>query len=345
MIRKPFMSLKRFEALLAAKPVEGWWMAQEILSRWQWVCTGNVDLPVEYDGDLLTRARMALRAAHRSYVPVFPLAPGEYIMTAGEVHNLVPRGLRGQMVVPKNRRESVIWGSALGGIPELYRDVAGALGMPGTFLDRASAAGGESSFDAVTGHEVPGYGFNAFEAWLLGQEKLVYWGCKLRDQTGAEYWSGGDPLADRRIRAFYAGYRLDRSCGQGAEQVVWEAIMLPIPVLAWWLRYWVRSVDSGMWAMEFAQPENRDRIITVGLGAIGQHGGWPAYADLWENLLDRHVAVEFDGRQIPLQLSGGMIALPEEYREVIGNDRLEELFGAVAADLPRFGFRVLPVTF
>lgn len=400
MLRKPFITSKEFERIVGKAD---WAMSSklalpstarryhgimrrtvaEIVCRWHWLCNGYIGLPLtEFDEDLVSMARQAIRAADGMDIPVFPFSPRDYRQTYQNIFDMLPKFSQDQYRErgaflprdePVTKSESAdemvedafagaskvthpgdaewqkicIWGrGALGDVPDIYRGPEG-VHFPGTFWDRASAAGGETSFDHYLGQEVPGLGFNAFEAWLLGQENRVYFGAKL--QSFPSVWMGSDPLAERRIRAFFAGYCLHRSQGwtgwSSFNEITWEATMLPVPTLAWWLRYWLRAVDSGAEAKVYGKPENREKLIQSGLEAIAKNGGWPSYPDPMDSMRDWFITIEFEEKQIVAMMSTGTLMAPESMAETVGENKMGAFFETAAGEVNRFGFNVKPVSF
>lgn len=365
-----FMSLADFQAL------EGparWAAVRDIWCRWMWLCQGQVGLPfdqLQNGYDMAAAIPGILEAAGDWLVSEFPLAPSDYLAKPPQHVARMPlgalesywRSIQGAVSEVPNRATLeaevaayifqdaplAIWGQgALGGVPGEYASLAApAYGLPGTFWEAAFAAGGETSFDAflqtevpIFQKEVPGYGFNAYEAWLFRQEYLVYRGSLLHDEP--QLWTAGDPVADRRIRAFFAGYCTERSQGRMADEIYWQATHLPIPVLAWWTRFWIRRVDSGMHVARFGTLEGREVAITRGLELIATNGGWPDWPDPLASMGDWHFSVDFEGVQCLFMLGfGGMLGMPEVTQKAVSADRYDELFDLAAAEARKFGFRV-----
>lgn len=327
MKKSPLMSLAEFEKLVADGDHAALRRAAiELITRWTWLCQGYIGLPFdEGEADLVYRCRIFLPAAAGVQVPEFPLAPGDYRMTFRKWFCMLPRQLKRELVakfregsptLPADKEgwdAAVIWGQgALGGVPDIYRTPEGGYRAPGTFWDAADRAGGGE-----------GYPPNKFETWVTAQEARVY--------------NDADVLADRKIRAFYAGYRLHRSRGYGVEEIVWEATNLPIPVLSWWSRYWLRAVDSGAEAGYFGSAEVREKTIDAGLEAIAVNGGWPEFPDPFVAMGDWRVKIDFDGEPYPVQvLMGVLVGIPEEVATSLG-EKYDAFGTTAAAELQRFG--------
>lgn len=264
MRKAKFMPLKKFDALVAS----GDWKAArkvaiEIATRWTWLNSGYVGLPIDFGPDVESLARRAIKAAASEPIPMFPVHRRDYKMTAQQAYDLLPSSIKALMIendllgqtpkypAPAQPDELILWGrGALGDVPDLYAGPEMQFRAPGTFWDKANLAGGGE-----------GYDFNAFELWLFSQEQAVYDRLSLK--------------AERAIRSFWAGYVLERAHPSVTAEAVWQATRLPIPVLAWWARYWIRSVDSGRDVRRFAVAEEREKTIQSGMKAIADNGGWP----------------------------------------------------------------------
>lgn len=312
----------------------------EIICRWDFLLNGYIGLPFDFgETDLIERVHVILKAAGRMPIPEFPLASSDYTMTFQSWWDMLPASFQvtllsqneEQPVLPETAEwgNRIVWGqAALGGVPGIYAGLESGLRMPGTFWDAASRSGGGK-----------GYDFNEFEKWLLAQEGLVYHGTKIHEAP--DVFSAGDVLADRRIRAIYCEYRLSRSNGFGKDEIEWEATHLPIPVLAWWLRFWIRQVDSGHEIAVYGDRKMRNNLLSDGCKAIKN---WVKYPIPELGPTTEYVSIEVEGQPVVFMVDGGMLGAPEKTVEMLG-DELSAGFEAAAEELRQFGFDVKPVTF
>jgi hypothetical protein len=285
-----------------------------------------------------------------------------------------------------NGTERVIWGQgALGAIPAPYGEQYNR--MPFSSWHLKWVAGGEVTavkrrqlhidvpefarpwvdgllleHDLVDGDgDHGGFAWTALELWVIQQELAAYFGHTYDAERGIR--TGPDQLAERRLRAFYIGMVLprvqSRILGMATEQYVWEALNLPLPEIAWKVRWLGRACESGQFGRTFDAHEAIEKAIATGLEAIDAQGkakattpeaqalvsrtqGWPQpdESDFMATFGDSFVAIERDGQRLVIGvLFGGMLKFPWVAVELVGEEGMQTLADEVAAELRRFGIR------
>lgn len=276
---------------------------------WQWLARGYIGLPFDRSHDFASVARGAQRHVGDCLVPEFPLAPTDYVMTAGAWWNMLPPSVQAHYEEPpaEVRDEMVVCGQgALGSTPDAYihvgatnyRLVGGSSFRKIMTLYAAKGFLGITPADTATGRTIDDerdqyvFDFNPFEKWLIGTELRAYMGVPL-DDKGLN-WSGADFIADRIIRALWAGFH-GRPEHPFRNDIWWIATHIPTPSLAWDLRHAIRSTHGeggGAWGNpRYREPvlkRGREVILEVGRDQgrdaaadrrLALQGGWPDYAD------------------------------------------------------------------